>query len=220
MSNIKILLADDHQIVLDGLQSLLSDIADFEVIGAVNNGKEAVNFVATNKTANKPNIVLMDIDMPVMNGINAAREIKKNFDDVRILTLSMHNEKGVIQTLMDAGADGYILKNSSKEELEKGIRTICKGEPFFSTDVTMSLLNQSSEITSGGELPDEVKDLTEREIEILKLVAEGYSNKEIGDRLFISHRTVDTHRTNLMKKMNVHNVAGLIRIALKSGLVE
>ncbi len=217
MSNIKILLADDHQIVLDGLNSLLSSIPDFEIIGAVNNGKEAVDFIATNQ---KPDIVLMDIDMPVMNGINAAREIKKNFEGIRILTLSMHNEKGVIQTLMDAGADGYILKNSSKEELEKGIRTICKGETFFSTDVTMSLLNQSSEITQEKELPQEIKDLTEREIEILKLVAEGYSNKEIGERLFISHRTVDTHRTNLMKKMNVHNVAGLIRFALKSGLVE
>lgn len=217
MSKLKILLADDHQIVLDGLQALLSTISDFEIIGAVNNGKEAVDFIATKL---KPDIVLMDIDMPVMNGINAAREIKKNFEGVRILTLSMHNEKGVIQTLMDAGADGYILKNSSKEELEKGIRTICNGETFFSTDVTMSLLNQSSEIKQEKELPQEIKDLTEREIEILKLVAEGYSNKEIGERLFISHRTVDTHRTNLMKKMNVHNVAGLIRIALKSGLVE
>ncbi|MAZ36275.1 response regulator transcription factor [Salibacteraceae bacterium] len=217
MSKIKILLADDHQIVLDGLKSLLSDINDFEVIGAVSNGKDAVDFIATKE---KPDIAVLDIDMPVMNGINATREIKKNFNGVRVLTLSMHNEKGVIQTLMDAGADGYILKNSSREELEKGIRAICRGETFFSTDVTMSLLNQSTEITANNELPEEVKDLTEREVEILKLVAEGYSNKEIGERLFISHRTVDTHRTNLMKKMDVHNVAGLIRIALKSGLVD
>jgi len=217
MSKIKILLADDHQIVLDGLKSLLSDIDDFEVIGAVSNGKDAVDFIATKE---KPDIAVLDIDMPVMNGINATREIKKNFNGVRVLTLSMHNEKGVIQTLMDAGADGYILKNSSREELEKGIRAICRGETFFSTDVTMSLLNQSTEITANNELPEEVKDLTEREVEILKLVAEGYSNKEIGERLFISHRTVDTHRTNLMKKMDVHNVAGLIRIALKSGLVD
>jgi len=217
MSKIKILLADDHQIVLDGLKSLLSDINDFEVIGAVSNGKDAVDFIATKE---KPDIAVLDIDMPVMNGINATREIKKNFNGVRVLTLSMHNEKGVIQTLMDAGADGYILKNSSREELEKGIRAICRGETFFSTDVTMSLLNQSTEITANNEIPEEVKDLTEREVEILKLVAEGYSNKEIGERLFISHRTVDTHRTNLMKKMDVHNVAGLIRIALKSGLVD
>ena len=217
MSKIKILLAVDHQIVLDGLKSLLSDIDDFEVIGAVSNGKDAVDFIATKE---KPDIAVLDIDMPVMNGINATREIKKNFNGVRVLTLSMHNEKGVIQTLMDAGADGYILKNSSREELEKGIRAICRGETFFSTDVTMSLLNQSTEITANNEIPEEVKDLTEREVEILKLVAEGYSNKEIGERLFISHRTVDTHRTNLMKKMDVHNVAGLIRIALKSGLVD
>ena len=217
MSKIKILLADDHQIVLDGLKSLLSDINDFEVIGAVINGKDAVDFIATKE---KPDIAVLDIDMPVMNGINATREIKKNFNGVRVLTLSMHNEKGVIQTLMDAGADGYILKNSSREELEKGIRAICRGETFFSTDVTMSLLNQSTEITANNELPEEVKDLTEREVEILKLVAEGYSNKEIGERLFISHRTVDTQRTNLMKKMDVHNVAGMIRIALKSGLVD
>lgn len=217
MSNIKILIADDHKIVLDGLTSILGDIDGFDVVGSVENGKEAVDFVATKE---KPDVLLMDIDMPVMNGINAAREIKKNFEGVRILTLSMHNEKGMIQTLMDAGADGYILKNSSKEELEKGIRTVYAGQTFFSTDVTMSLLNQSTEITKQADLPQEVQELTERELEILKLVAEGYSNKEIGERLFISHRTVDTHRTNLMKKMDVHNVAGLIRIAIKSGLVE
>lgn len=217
MSNIKILIADDHKIVLDGLTSILGDIDGFDVVGSVENGKDAVDFVATKE---KPDVLLMDIDMPVMNGINAAREIKKNFEGVRILTLSMHNEKGMIQTLMDAGADGYILKNSSKEELEKGIRTVYAGQTFFSTDVTMSLLNQSTEITKQADLPQEVQELTERELEILKLVAEGYSNKEIGERLFISHRTVDTHRTNLMKKMVVHNVAGLIRIAIKSGLVE
>ena len=217
MSNIKILIADDHKIVLDGLTSILGDIDGFDVVGSVENGKEAVDFVATKE---KPDVLLMDIDMPVMNGINAAREITKNFEGVRILTLSMHNEKGMIQTLMDAGADGYILKNSSKEELEKGIRTVYAGQTFFSTDVTMSLLNQSTEITKQADLPQEVQELTERELEILKLVAEGYSNKEIGERLFISHRTVDTHRTNLMKKMDVHNVAGLIRIAIKSGLVE
>ncbi len=217
MSNIKILIADDHKIVLDGLTSILGDIDGFDVVGSVENGKEAVDFVATKE---KPDVLLMDIDMPVMNGINAAREIKKNFEGVRILTLSMHNEKGMIQTLMDAGADGYILKNSSKEELEKGIRTVYAGQTFFSTNVTMSLLNQSTEITKQADLPQEVQKLTERELEILKLVAEGYSNKEIGERLFISHRTVDTHRTNLMKKMDVHNVAGLIRIAIKSGLVE
>ena len=217
MSNIKILIADDHKIVLDGLTSILGDIDGFDVVGSVENGKDAVDFVATKE---KPDVLLMDIDMPVMNGINAAREIKKNFEGVRILTLSMHNEKGMIQTLMDAGADGYILKNSSKEELEKGIRTVYAGQTFFSTDITMSLLNQSTEITKQADLPQEVQKLTERELEILKLVAEGYSNKEIGERLFISHRTVDTHRTNLMKKMDVHNVAGLIRIAIKSGLVE
>lgn len=217
MSNIKILIADDHKIVLDGLTSILGDIDGFDVVGSVENGKDAVDFVATKE---KPDVLLMDIDMPVMNGINAAREIKKNFEGVRILTLSMHNEKGMIQTLMDAGADGYILKNSSKEELEKGIRTVYAGQTFFSTNVTMSLLNQSTEITKQADLPQEVQELTERELEILKLVAEGYSNKEIGERLFISHRTVDTHRTNLMKKMDVHNVAGLIRIAIKSGLVE
>ncbi len=217
MSKIKILLADDHQIVLDGLNAILSSVSDFDILGEVQNGKEVVDYIATKQ---KPDIVLMDIDMPVMNGIQASKEIKKNFEGVRILTLSMHNEKGMIQTLMDAGSDGYILKNSSKKELEKGIRTVHSGLPFFSTEVTMSLLNDSVEIKKTKELPKEIEHLTEREIEILKLIAEGYSNKEIGDRLFISHRTVDTHRTNLMKKMNVHNVAGLIRIALKSGLVE
>lgn len=217
MKKIKILLADDHQIVLDGLVSILNDIEDFDIIGSVHNGKEAVDFIA-NQT--KPEVVLMDIDMPVMNGILATSEIKKNFEGVAILTLSMHDEKGVIQSLINAGADGYILKNSNKEELEKGIRTVASGGRFFSTEVTMSLLNQSAEIKKNEIIDPVLNELSERELEVLKAVAEGYSNKEIGERLFISHRTVDTHRTNIMKKLDVHNIAGLIRIALKNGLVE
>lgn len=160
----------------------------------------------------------MDIDMPKLTCIEATKLIKAQFSHIKILVLSMHNEKGVIQNVVDAGADGYLLKNTNQNELISAIKKICEGEKFFSSDVTMTLLSKGG-VSDSNEDKEIVESLTEREIEILKLISEGLSNKEIGDQLFISHRTVDTHRTNLMKKLNVHNIAGLIRFALKNKLV-
>lgn len=209
----RIAIADDHQIVLDGLKALIREYADFELIADANNGQEMVKLVNTLKL----DLVLMDIDMPIMNGIQATQEIKKTHPDIKILILSMHNEKGVIQKVMEAGADGYILKNSDHKELLDAVRKVASGQKYFSSDVTMTLLNPSNGQSS--EDNKVLSELTEREIEILKLIAEGFSNKEIGDKLFISHRTVDTHRTNLMKKLDVHNIAGIIKFAIKNKLV-
>jgi len=154
--------------------------------------------------------------MPEMDGIEATKQIKTHFPEVKIVILTMHDEQSLVKKLLEIGADGYILKNSSKTELEMAIRQIQSGKKHFSSEVTMILLEEESP----AEVNAQLKQLTEREIEILKLISEGLSNKEIGDQLFISHRTVDTHRTNLMKKLDVHNVAGLIRFAIKNGLVE
>ncbi|MCD4746246.1 MAG: response regulator transcription factor [Bacteroidales bacterium] len=216
MKKIKILIADDHQLIIDGIKSLINNVPQFDLIAEANNGKEAVKIA---KLIN-PDIVLMDIDMPIMNGIEATEKIKSFNPEIKIIILSMHNEKGLVKKLIRLGADGYLLKNSDQNELIEAISKVASGQQYFSPEVTMSLLNKETEIKSSFKANSIISDLTDREIEILKLIAQGYSNKEIGEKLFISHRTVDTHRTNLMKKINVSNIAGIIRFAIKNGFVS
>jgi DNA-binding NarL/FixJ family response regulator len=211
--NTRIAIADDHQLVLDGLKAMLGQVEGFEVVGEANNGSDLVRIVENIEV----DVALTDIDMPVMNGIEAIKEIRKTDREIKLLALTMHNEKALVQKVIEAGADGYMLKNADRDEFIEAIRKVIEGQQYFSSEVTMTLLDKGAP-TAGTEHYD-LSQLTEREIEILKLVAEGLSNKEIGERLFISHRTVDTHRTNLMKKLDVHNVAGLIRFAMKNGLI-
>ena len=208
MNKINVLLTDDHQLIIDGLKSLLKDQDDINVSAEANNGREALRILGFLPV----DVVLMDIDMPVMNGIETLKEVKKQYPDVKVIILSMHNEAGMIKSLIDLGANGYLLKSCTQDEVVSAIRKVAAGQASFSTDVTMALLK-----TANQEQKSEF--LTERETEILKMIAAGYSNKEIGDKLFISHRTVDTHRTNLMKKISVNNIAGLISYAIKNGIV-
>ena len=208
MNKINVLLADDHQLIIDGLKSLLKDQEDINVSAEANNGREALRILGFLPV----DVVLMDIDMPVMNGIETLKEVKKQYPDVKVIILSMHNEAGMIKSLIELGANGYLLKSCTQDEVVSAIRKVAAGQASFSTDVTMALLK-----TANQEQKSEF--LTERETEILKMIAAGYSNKEIGDKLFISHRTVDTHRTNLMKKISVNNIAGLISYAIKNGIV-
>ena len=210
------MIVDDHQIIIDGLKSLLEDEADFKLIAEANNGKEALEVLNLLEV----DIVLMDIDMPVMNGIEATKQILKDFQNVKVVILSMHKEGGLIKNLIAIGAHGFLLKNSDQTELIGAIRKVASGDRYFSPDVTMSLLNKTSMNASSFKGIELLSQLTERETEILKLIAEGYSNKEIGEKLFISHRTVDTHRTNLMKKLDVTNIAGLIKFAIQNGIVS
>lgn len=211
MNKIKVLLTDDHQIIIDGLKSLLKNSDEIVVAAEANNGREALRILELLSI----DVVLMDIDMPVLNGIETLKEIRKQFRNVKVIILSMHNEAGMIKSLMDIGANGYLLKSCSQDELIGAIKKVFTGQNYFSTDVTLALLNTSG--TSNPEQKNEL--LTDRETEILKLIAAGFSNKEIGDQLFISHRTVDTHRTNLMKKLDVNNIAGLISYAIRNGIV-
>ena len=213
---IKILLADDHQIILDGLKSLLSTEDNITVVGEASNGKEVCDFLQLIT----PDIILLDIDMPVLNGIEATKKIKSEYPDVKVIILTMHNESGLIKTMINAGADGYLIKNCDQKELLEAIQKVNDGQKFFSADVTMSLMDKGTTRVSEFSTDNRVTDLTSREIEILRYIAEGFSNKEIGDKLFISHRTVDTHRTNLMKKLNVNNIAGLIRFAIRQGFIS
>jgi len=213
MNRLRILLVDDHQIIIDGIKSLLKQNDEFVISGEANNGREALRILQHMES----DVVLMDIDMPVMNGIDTLKEISKIYPNTKVIILSMHQEAGMIKSLINIGAHGYLLKSCSQAELIEAIRKVGSGQSYFSTEVTLSLLNPMQDKHSAGNLAQE--QLTERETEIIKLIAEGFSNKEIGSKLFISHRTVDTHRTNLMKKLNVDNIAGLISYAMKNGIV-
>lgn len=216
MDEIKVLIVDDHQIIIDGIKSLLKDQYGIRVVGEAGNGKEAIDALSLIGA----DVVLMDIDMPVLNGIEATRKIKSGPASARVIILTMHNEAGLVKTLISAGADGYMLKNSDQHELVDAIRKVASGQSYFSPEVTLSLLHKSAHKPEFSEPANLAADLTSREIEVLKLIALGHSNREIGESLFISHRTVDTHRTNLMKKIGVNNIAGLIRYAIKQGFIS
>lgn len=209
MSRINVLLTDDHQIIIDGLKSLLKNQDEINVAAEANNGRDALRILNLISI----DVLLMDIDMPVMNGIDALKEIRRQNSKVKVVILSMHNEAGMIKSLIDLGANGYLLKSCTQDELVDAIKKVASGQSYFSSDVTLALLKPATNQGQQNEI------LTERETEILKLIAAGFSNKEIGEQLFISHRTVDTHRTNLMKKLDVNNIAGLISYAIRNGIV-
>ncbi len=209
MSDIRLLLVDDHHIVLDGIKALLDEVEVFDCVATADNGQKALDMLNVFDV----DVVLMDIDMPVMNGMEATKRIKKEYPKVRVISLTQHSERGMVQKLLDCGSDGYLLKNIAQDELTTAIRRVYNGENVFSSEVTMRLEGKAVEKNASG---IDVE-LTEREIEILSLISEGLSSKQVGEKLFISPRTVDTHRTNLMNKLDIHNIAGLIRFALKNG---
>lgn len=213
----RILLVDDHQLIIDGVKGFLENHDRFQVVGEANTGADAIRLAEVLE----PDVILMDIEMPEMSGIQASEEIKRLNSDIKIIIISMHNEKQLVKKLIEKGADGYLLKNSEKAEVLEAIEKVLDGKKYFSQDVTMSLMDKQENATGHGDSDFlTLNSLTERELEILKHVANGLTNKEIGDELNISHRTVDTHRTNLMKKLDVNNVAGLIKIAFQNGLIQ
>lgn len=213
---IRIVLADDHRLVLDGLRSLIDKVDDFQVVAEASNGKQLVDILK----ALPVDIALIDIDMPIRSGLDAIKEVNKDGLPVRCIALTMHKERGMVQKVMQAGAYGYVLKNIDQEDLIQIIRKVADGEKVLDKEVESILTGESSHTKSTYHHVETGNELTEREVEILTMIAQGLSNKEIGEALFISHRTVDTHRTNLMKKLDVHNIAGLIRYAIRSGYIE
>jgi two-component system response regulator NreC len=219
LSVCRIIITDDHQLILDGLRSIITGESDLQLLAEANNGQQALSLCESLQ----PDLVLMDIDMPVMNGLEATTQIKKKFPSVRVMVLTMHDEAALVKRIMEIGADGYMLKNADQEELLSAIRKVAGGEKHYSEKVLNALKEGKTDSSQFSLRPTDavlLSTLTEREVEILRLLAEGLSNKEIGDKIFISHRTVDTHRTNLMKKLDVHNVAGLIRFAIRNGLIS
>jgi two-component system response regulator NreC len=206
-------LCDDHRIVTDGLKELLSAFEDLAVVGTAGGGAEALYILEHLR----PDVLITDLDMPGMDGAQLTERVKKDHPGVRVVVLSMHEEPAMVKRLVELGADGYLLKNAGRDELVLAIRNVHAGLRHFSSGILESMMRP---LPTAGSAHDMLKELSEREVEVLAALAEGLGNKEIGERLFISPRTVDTHRTNLMRKLNVHNVAGLVRIAMKAGLVK
>ncbi len=215
MKTIRVVIVDDHKIIRDGIKSMLQSESDIQIVGEVEDGKSALKLLGSKDV----DVVLSDISMPTMSGEELVKNIHQHHPGVRVLVLTMHEEEEYIRKLIDAGAAGYILKNTGGEELVKAIRSVFEGKNYFSNEVYSKLImGDSSRKTKDGESGD--VHLTKREIEVLKLIADELKNHEIAEALFVSTRTVDTHRRNLLQKLNVKNTAGLVRYAVKAGIVD
>ncbi len=207
------MIADDHRIVREGLQSLVEKENDLEVIGMAANGRLAL--VLTLRL--KPDVVIMDIAMPELNGIDATRQILDEVPGVKVIALSMHSEKQFVEGMLRAGVAGYLLKESAFEELIKAIRVVCTGKKYLSQDVTDIVLRDYLSPADEKDI-EQTPDLTLREREVLQLLAEGRAMKEIAGRLNISVKTVESHRKNIMDKLNLNTVAELTKYAVRRGL--
>lgn len=210
---IRVLVVDDHAIVREGICALLARREDIEVVGEAADGKRALDAVVQLD----PDVVLMDIAMPGMNGLEATREIHARFPSTRILVLTQHENKEYVLPLLHAGAAGYVTKDIRVSELTEAIRTVYEKGGYLSPNVTQAVV---SAIAESPETRDARTILTEREIQVVRLIAEGLINREIAERLGISVKTVDTHRGNIMEKLNVHNTAELLKYAILKGIVH
>ncbi len=216
MSKIRVLLAEDHTIVRKGIRSLLDDEPSIEVVGEAANGREAV----AQASALKPDIVVMDHTMPLLNGLEATRQLRKALPDVRVLILTMHTNEEYVFQFLQAGAAGYLVKQTAPTDLITAIRTIYAGDSFLSPKISKAVIDEyvRSSKASGRASLENV--LTEREREVLQLVAEGLSNQEIAGQLHISAKTVGVHRLNLMQKLDLHNLADLTKYAIRAGIIS
>jgi DNA-binding NarL/FixJ family response regulator len=209
----KILLVDDHTLFRNGLKMLLDTLPGYEVTGEASNGREFLELIAKSDY----DIIFLDIEMPEINGIEAAKRAIEQKPDLKIITLSMYGDEEYYDQMVDAGAKGFLLKNTNLQEVKTAIDTVMSGGNYFSQELMQSLLRNYKSVkeTKGSEA-----ELSEREIEILLLICSGLSNQEIGDTLFISKRTVEKHRANILSKSNCKNTAGLVMYAIKNQMIE
>ena len=210
-NRISILLADDHHLVRKGLRALLEELDFVDVVGEAANGRDIIGQL---RNGTKPDVILLDCEMPVMNGLEAAEQIGREFFGVKIIMLTMLQNREIVQEAVEKGVRGFLFKNASLEELGEAIRRVAAGEQYMATEVALTLLKPAHN-------PDaqQLAQLSEREIEILRLVAQGFSSTDIGGQLFISPRTVDTHRNNIVHKLGVQGIAGLTQFALRNKLI-
>jgi two-component system, NarL family, nitrate/nitrite response regulator NarL len=212
---ITVLLVDDHPFVLEGIRSCLQARSQFQIVGEAGNGREAIEKVRELK----PNVVVMDISMPVMNGLEATRHLGKTNPEVKVLVLTMHEKREFTSQIIDSGARGYVSKNTSPHELVRAIETVYQGETFFSPVVTEAFLKEYLE-NAGKPKPIKGPELSLREREVLTLIAEGFSNKEAGGLLGVSVRTVEKHRERIMNKLGLHSVVDLTKYAIANQMVH
>jgi DNA-binding NarL/FixJ family response regulator len=212
----RIVIAEDHTILREGLRALFASSQEFEVVGEAEDGREAI------RSAEKlqPDLIITDLSMPRMNGMDAIREIKKRSPQTRILVLTVHKTEEYVLATLHAGADGYVLKDANQNELMVAIRSVLTGKPYLSPGISDKVIEGYLKGKRDIKPSSSWEMLTHREREILKLIAEGYKNKEIADYLCISVKTVEKHRANLMEKLDLHNVQALTALAIEKGLVS
>ena len=207
---LRILIVDDHQILLDGIEAMLQGISDFQVVGKCSDGSAALNFMQENPI----DVLLTDLYMPRMTGMELTKKVKKRFINVKVLALSVSYDVSIVHDLIDAGISGFIIKTIGRDELVEAIRQIAQGNIYFSREVSNEIMRSLS-----SRVEEEVYHLTEREIEIVKLIAQEFSNGEIAKKLSISERTVETHRKNIYRKTNTKTIVGLIKYAVEQKLI-
>jgi DNA-binding NarL/FixJ family response regulator len=212
---IKVLIADDHKVFRDGIISILEGEKDIEVVGEAGDGRAVMSLLE--KVV--PDVILMDISMGDAGGLAASQLIQKQFSNIKILALSMHQESIYIIKMLEAGAKGYLLKNAGGTEMIRAIRVVNEGNTYYSGEVSAAIIEHLTKGTRPKEKREGIP-LSKREIEVLQLIAEEFTNPEIAKKLFISIRTVDTHRRNLIEKLGVKNTAGLVKYAIRNGIID
>jgi DNA-binding NarL/FixJ family response regulator len=214
MTAIRVLLADDHNLVRAGLRALLQSLEGVQVVAEASHGREATDLVATHR----PDVVLMDIGMPELNGLEATARIIRDFPATRVIILSMHKNEEYVLKALRAGAAGYLIKDAGTAELETAVRAVARGETYLSPAVSKHVVGDYLRRVGGDERP--LDQLTARQREVLQLLAEGHSTQNIAQTLNISAKTVEAHRAQLMKRLGIHDLAGLVRYAIRTGLVN
>ena len=216
MSKLRILLGDDHTLLRQGLRKILQERPDWEVVAEAGNGRDAVR----QALAVQPHIAILDIGMPLMNGIEATRQIVRRQPDVHVLILSMHPDEAYIIQALKAGAKGYLLKDSADTDLIRAVQAVGSGKSFFSPAVAKVMLDDYVRLLAEKGIVDRFDSLSEREREVFQLAAEGRANKEIAELLSVSLATVETHRAHLLQKLDVHNTAELVLYAVRRGVIS
>ena len=215
MANIKIFLADDHKIVRDGIKLMLESQAGIDVVAEAENGMDVLKKLEHEMV----DLIVMDINMPEMDGITATRAIKEKYPDLKVLALTMSNDDLHIRQMIQAGASGYIMKSAGRNELKEAIHTIMEGKHYFSDEATQSIMMDLVKGKGKSSSPDPIH-ITDRELEILELIVQEHTNQEIAEKLYISSRTVDAHRRNLLQKTGARNTAGLVKYAFQHTLIS
>jgi two-component system, NarL family, nitrate/nitrite response regulator NarL len=212
---ISVIIVDDHQMFIDGIKGLIQSMPDIRVVGEANNGIDLIDVLADTKA----DAILMDMSMPKMNGLEATKHVIKHYPDIKVLMLTMHDSRNHIEKLLKAGASGYVLKNTGIEELQQAIETVVSGKTYYSPEVTQRIMEGFQQKKKLDSVYGDV-DITDREKEVLALIAQEFTTAEIAEKLFISPHTVESHRKNLISKLGVRSAAGLVKYAVQIGLVD